>query len=62
MGRSYEHRGAYGVEPICKVLPIAPSTYLLDVFYGRRPVDGVTQILVSESGLPPPKRSAPNFP
>jgi hypothetical protein len=20
------HRGAYGVEPICKVLPIAPST------------------------------------
>ena len=22
-----EHRGAYGVEPICKVLPITPSTY-----------------------------------
>ena len=22
-----EHRNAYGVEPICKVLPIAPSTY-----------------------------------
>ena len=22
-----EHRGAYGVEPICRVLPIAPSTY-----------------------------------
>lgn len=22
-----QHRGAYGVEPICKVLPIAPSTY-----------------------------------
>jgi transposase InsO family protein len=21
------HRGAYGVEPICKLLPIAPSTY-----------------------------------
>src|SRR5207248_2002787 len=21
------HRGAYGVEPICAVLPIAPSTY-----------------------------------
>ena len=21
-----EHRGAYGVEPICRVLPIAPST------------------------------------
>ena len=22
-----EHRQAYGVEPICDVLPIAPSTY-----------------------------------
>jgi putative transposase len=22
-----EHRDAYGVEPICKILPIAPSTY-----------------------------------
>ena len=22
-----DHRGAYGVEPIRKVLPIAPSTY-----------------------------------
>jgi len=22
-----DHRNAYGVEPICSVLPIAPSTY-----------------------------------
>ena len=22
-----DHRTVYGVEPICKVLPIAPSTY-----------------------------------
>ena len=22
-----DHRGDYGVEPICRVLPIAPSTY-----------------------------------
>ena len=22
-----DHRGKFGVEPICKVLPIAPSTY-----------------------------------
>ena len=22
-----DHRGGYGVEPICKVLPVAPSTY-----------------------------------
>jgi putative transposase len=24
-----DHRVVYGVEPICKVLPIAPSTYYL---------------------------------
>ena len=22
-----DHRGAHGVEPICEMLPIAPSTY-----------------------------------
>jgi putative transposase len=26
-----DHRGAYGIEPICKVLPIAPSTYYAHV-------------------------------
>ena len=26
-----DHRGAYGVEPICKMLPIAPSTYYAQV-------------------------------
>lgn len=26
-----DHRGAYGVEPICKVLLIAPSTYHVHV-------------------------------
>jgi putative transposase len=26
-----DHRGAYGVEPIGKVLPIAPSTYYAQV-------------------------------
>jgi putative transposase len=26
-----DHRTAYGVEPICKVLPIAPSTYYAHV-------------------------------
>ena len=26
-----ENRAVYGVEPICKVLPIAPSTYYLHV-------------------------------
>ena len=27
MGFIDQHRESYGVEPICKVLPIAPSTY-----------------------------------
>jgi putative transposase len=32
-----DHRGAHGVEPICKVLPIAPSTYHAHV--AKRPPD-----------------------
>ena len=32
-----DHRGAHGVEPICKVLPIAPSTYHADVAKRRDP-------------------------
>ena len=32
-----EHRDAYGVEPICKVLPIAPSTYHERVAQRRDP-------------------------
>ena len=32
-----EHRDAYGVEPICKVLPIAPSTYYAHAARQRRP-------------------------
>jgi hypothetical protein len=31
------HRGAHGVEPICKVLPIAPSTYHAHVAKRRDP-------------------------
>ncbi len=31
-----DHRSAYGVEPICRVLPIAPSTYYL---YASRRAD-----------------------
>ena len=31
------HRGLYGVEPICKVLPIAPSTYFDQVAKRRDP-------------------------
>lgn len=33
-----DRRGAYGVEPICRVLPIAPSTYHAHV--ARRPDPG----------------------
>ena len=36
-----DHRGAYGVEPICKVLPIAPSTYHDHVAKRRRSVQAV---------------------
>ena len=32
-----DHRGAYGVEPICKVLPIAPSTYRAQAARRRDP-------------------------
>ena len=32
-----EHRDTYGVEPICKVLPIAPSTYRLHAGRQRDP-------------------------
>ena len=32
-----EHRGAYGVEPICKVMQIAPSTYWLHARRQARP-------------------------
>ncbi len=32
-----DHRQAYGVEPICKVLPIAPSTYREHVAQRRDP-------------------------
>jgi hypothetical protein len=32
-----DHCGAYGVEPICRVLPIAPSTYYDHVARRRDP-------------------------
>ncbi len=40
-----DHRDAYGVEPICRVLPIAPSTYFKHVARRRDP-----------DGLPPRAR------
>ena len=32
-----EHRDAYGVEPICRVLPIAPSSYHEQIAQRRDP-------------------------
>jgi hypothetical protein len=32
-----DHRAVYGVEPICRVLPIAPSTYHRHVAERQRP-------------------------
>jgi hypothetical protein len=34
------YRGAHGVEPICKVLPIAPSTYRAHAARRRDPTKG----------------------
>ena len=36
-----DHREAYGVEPICKVLPIAPSTYHAHVAQRADPDEAV---------------------
>ena len=33
-----DHRDVYGVEPICRVLPIAPSTYFEHVAQRRNPM------------------------
>ncbi|QOZ55867.1 IS3 family transposase [Bradyrhizobium sp. CCBAU 53338] len=38
-----DHRGAHGVEPICKVLPIAPSTYHAHVVKRRDPAKRSTR-------------------
>ena len=32
-----DHRAEYGVEPICRVLPIAPSTYYTHKSWGADP-------------------------
>jgi putative transposase len=36
-----DHREVYGVEPICRVLPIAPSTYHAHVAQDHAPWRGV---------------------
>lgn len=32
-----DHRDEYGVEPICKVIPLAPSTYYAHKAWERKP-------------------------
>ena len=32
-----DHRGEFGVEPICRVLPIAPATYYAHAAVARDP-------------------------
>ena len=41
-------RGAYGVEPICEVLPIAPTTRTR---HGRRMWAGCRRVRLAMSGL-----------
>ena len=36
-----DHRAVFGVEPICAVLPIAPSTYHRHWHQRTHPTDGV---------------------
>ncbi|MFN7027636.1 MAG: IS3 family transposase [Pseudorhizobium sp.] len=45
-----EHRGVFGVEPICKLLPIAPSTYFKNVAK-RLDVDRLSVRARSDIGL-----------
>ena len=56
-----QHRATSGVEPICAVLPIAPSTYflrkaqqqeadaLLEDLFGDTAVEGVTEEVTGEA-------------
>ena len=39
-----EQRSIYGVEPICAVLPIAPSTYYAHKAREARPADRVRRV------------------
>ena len=53
-----EHREVYGVEPICKVLPIAPST-LLAKQWAARPLlravpSAITERMVQSIQTMPP--------
>lgn len=45
-----EHRGVFGVEPICSLLPIAPSTYH-ENFTKRLDVDRLSSRARSDIGL-----------
>jgi len=47
-----EHRDAYGVEPICKVLPIAPSTYYLHAARQSQPALLPARVQRDEQLLP----------
>lgn len=47
-----EHRGEHGVEPICKVMPIAPSTYY-DHLAKRADPAGLSDRTWRDAALPP---------
>ena len=42
-----DHRADYGVEPICKVLPIAPSTYYLHAARHADPTTAPPRVLAA---------------
>jgi putative transposase len=41
-----DHRATHGVESICKVLPIAPSTYYAHLAVRADPGQGITSLPV----------------
>ena len=53
-----EHREVYGVEPICEVLPIAPSTYYVHAARGRDPAQ-LPERALRDAELTPQIKRAP---
>jgi putative transposase len=47
-----EHRAVHGVEPICKVLPIAPSTYHSHAARRTDPSKALAKRCGAERGYP----------
>ena len=56
-----DHRATYGVEPICRVLPIAPSTYYQHDARRRRPDKAPPRVQRDEALKPHILRELPSL-